>query len=252
MKLAKAHQDFKNKYGFVNHVNFNVFKNWATQNKFSLKSLFPTVKRTAAHPIDLSTTTNFIGGIEEFNNIPFFQSKIDALQKQVPNKIITGGYLEKRALYTSNLYLREIEGTIDRRNTHLGVDFWLPEATPVHAFLNGQVVGIANNNQHKGYGGVIILKHTFTNFSFYTLYGHNTIASVFKHKIGDFIKKDQQIAILAGAKENGDWAPHLHFQVMLTLLDYKNDFPGVAFESEVAIWKTICPNPNWLFQLEGF
>ncbi|WP_299012175.1 peptidoglycan DD-metalloendopeptidase family protein [uncultured Polaribacter sp.] len=248
MKLPKAHQDFKNKYGFVKHPNFEAFLEWSSKNTFSLKTLFPTIKKEEMHHIDLSTTTNFIGGIEEFNNIPFFQTKIEALQKQVPNKIITGGYLEKRALYTSDLYVREINGKTDRRNTHLGVDFWLPENTPVHAILDGEVVGIDNNNEHKGYGGVIILKHTLANFNFYTLYGHNTIASVFQHKIGDFIKKDQQIAILANAKENGDWATHLHFQVMLDLLDFKNDFPGVAFESEVDIWKTICPNPNLLFQ----
>ena len=35
------------------------------------------------------------------------------------------------------------------------------------------------------------------------------------------------------------------------VLDYKNDFPGVALESELEFWKMICPNPNLLFKLDS-
>ena len=48
--------------------------------------------------------------------------------------------------------------------------------------------------------------------------------------------------------ENGNWAPHLHFQVLLSLLDFKNDFPGVCFYSQINTWKSICPDPNMLFK----
>ena len=160
--------------------------------------------------------------------------------------------MEKRALYTSDIYKREYENGVERRNIHLGLDFWLPEKTPVHALLDGEVVCVTEDAFHKGYGGLLILKHRVADFHFYTLYGHNTVKSVRKHPIGSTIKKGEQIAVLANAAENGDWVPHLHFEIMLSRLDYTDDFPGVAFESERAIWKSICPDPNLLFKLKGF
>ncbi|WP_299669207.1 peptidoglycan DD-metalloendopeptidase family protein [uncultured Polaribacter sp.] len=252
METSTSHKSFKNKFAFTIHPNLTKFNNWVTKNTFSLTSLFPTINKKEIHHVDLSVTSNFIGGKEEFNDLSFFQKKIDSLQKKAPNKIIAGGYLEKRALYTSDIYERESENGFEKRTIHLGLDFWLPEKTPVHAILDGEVICITDDASHKGYGGFIILKHTVKELSFYTLYGHNTIESILKHKIGDVVKKGKQIAILANSKENGDWVPHLHFQIMLTLLDFENDFPGVAFESEIEIWKSICPDPNMLFKLEGF
>lgn len=251
MNTARAFQNFKNKYGYTIHPNSAKFKQWAATETFSLTTLFPTVNKNEIHQIDLSTSSAFIGGIEEFNDLAFFQKKLEALQKKVPTKIIAGGYLEKRALYTSAIYKSASDNGFERRNIHLGVDFWLPENTPVHALLEGEVVCITNDAYPKGYGGLLILKHQVADFHFYTLYGHNTVQSVQKHAIGSRVKKGAQIAVLANASENGDWVPHLHFEIMLSRLDYTDDFPGVAFESELAIWKSICPDPNLLFKLEG-
>ncbi|MEN8766785.1 MAG: peptidoglycan DD-metalloendopeptidase family protein [Polaribacter sp.] len=251
MNTARAFQNFKNKYGYTIHPNSAKFKQWAATETFSLTTLFPTVNKNEIHQIDLSTSSAFIGGIEEFNDLAFFQKKLEALQKKVPTKIIAGGYLEKRALYTSAIYKSASDNGFERRNIHLGVDFWLPENTPVHAFLEGEVVCVTNDAYPKGYGGLLILKHQVADFHFYTLYGHNTVQSVQKHAIGSRVKKGAQIAVLANASENGDWVPHLHFEIMLSRLDYTDDFPGVAFESELAIWKSICPDPNLLFKLEG-
>jgi murein DD-endopeptidase MepM/ murein hydrolase activator NlpD len=250
MNTARAFQNFKNKYGYTIHPNSAKFKQWAATETFSLATLFPTVNKNEIHQIDLSTSSAFIGGIEEFNDLAFFQKKLEALQKKVPTKIIAGGYLEKRRLYTSAIYKSACDNGFERRNIHLGVDFWLPENTPVHALLEGEVVCVTNDAYPKGYGGLLILKHQVADFHFYTLYGHNTVQSVQKHAIGSRVKKGAQIAVLANASENGDWVPHLHFEIMLSRLDYTDDFPGVAFESELAIWKSICPDPNLLFKLE--
>jgi 4-aminobutyrate aminotransferase-like enzyme len=83
------------------------------------------------------------------------------------------------------------------------------------------------------------------------LYGHNTIESATKHKVGDTILKGEKIVELANYPENGNWAPHLHFQVMLSLFDYNVDYPGVAYLSQIAIWKSVCPDPNLLFKSEA-
>ena len=155
-------------------------------------------------------------------------------------------------MYTSTEY--DTIGNYGRqsRTIHLGVDFWLPEYTPVHAILEGEVVIAINDVGDKEYGGLIVLKHQQKDFVFYTLYGHNTPNSVLKHSIGDSIKKGEQIAVLANYSENGNWAPHLHFQLMLSLLDFKTDFPGVAYFKQIDVWKSLCPNPNLLFKVDGF
>ena len=170
----------------------------------------------------------------------------------VINKILAGGYLEPRNLYTSTEYDTVGNYGKQSRTIHIGIDFWLPENTPVHALLDGEVVIAENDIGDKEYGGLLVLKHQQKDFCFYTLYGHNTAKSVLKHPIGSTLKKGEQIAVLANYPENGNWAPHLHFQVMLSLLDYKTDFPGVAYFNQIDVWKSMCPNPNLLFKMNGF
>ena len=247
-----AHFSFRNTCDFTAHPNQVKFKNWSTENNFNLSGLFPTINKNKIHHLDLSVSSVFVGHQEEFNNLDLFQFKIEQLQKEVPSKILAGGYLEPRNLYTSSEYDTIGNYGNQSRTIHLGVDFWLPENTPVNALLEGEVVIVENDIGDKEYGGLVVLKHVQKDFTFYTLYGHNTPESVLKHSIGDLIKKGEQIAVLANYPDNGNWAPHLHFQVMLSLLDFKIDFPGVAYYNEIDVWKSLCPNPNLLFKIEGF
>lgn len=247
-----AHFSFRKTCGFDAHPNQSKFEKWGEKNSFHLSTLFPTIHKEKIYHLDLSVSSTFTGHQKEFNNLDLFQFKIDQLQKEVPNKILAGGYLEPRSLYTSSEYDTTGNYGKQSRVIHLGIDFWLPAYTPVHALFDGEVVIAVNDVGNKEYGGLIVLKHQQHDFHFYTLYGHNTVESVLKHKIGSKIKKGEQVAILANYPENGDWAPHLHFQVMLSLLDFKIDFPGVAYCNEIDVWKNICPDPNLLFKLDGF
>ena len=247
-----AHYSFRNACGFSAHPSATEFNNWAEAHTFNLSELFPTINRTEIHHLDLSVSSSFVGHQEAFNNLDLFQFKIEQLQKEVPNKILAGGYLEPRNLYTSTEYDTLGNYGKQSRTIHIGVDFWLPENTPVHALLDGEVVIAENDIGDKEYGGLIVLKHLQKDWCFYTLYGHNTPESVLKHKLGDVLKKGEQIADLANYPDNGNWAPHLHFQVMLSLLDYKTDFPGVAYFNQIEVWKSLCPDPNLLFKMNGF
>ena len=225
------------------------FNSWVKTQQFSLLELFPSVNKSEAFHIDLSLNNPTVKTREEFNNPFYFQKKIDELQGQNPTKLIAGGYLEKRALYTSAIY--NAKNSSEKRNIHLGIDFWLPQDIAVHAFLDGEIVCAVHQKDYKGYGGFVILKHQISDIEFFTLYGHLSASSILSLKKGQKIKKNDQIGILGNYAENGEWVPHLHFQVMLSLLNYENDFPGVALESELDFWKTICPNPNLLFKLEA-
>lgn len=245
-----AEYTFRAACGFSAHLNEEKFKNWATKNDFSLSNIFPTIDKTEVHHIDLSVSSKWVGHQQDFNNLGLLQFKIDQLQKEIPNKIIAGGYLEPRALYTSTAYDTVGNKGRESRSIHLGIDYWLPEQTPIHALFDGEVVIAVNDAGDKEYGGLVVLKHQTEAFDFYTLYGHNTVESVTKHKLGDIILKGEKFAELANYPENGNWAPHLHFQVMLSLFDYKVDYPGVAYASQIDVWKSVCPDPNLLFKSE--
>ena len=246
-----AQYSFRNVCDFTAHPNEEKFKKWASESNFQLTDLFPTIQKNEIQPLDLSVSSTWIGHQKEFNDLDLFEYKINKLQAKNPSKIIAGGYLEPRPLYTSTDFDTIGNSGRESRTIHLGVDFWLPAQTPVHALFNGEIVVCYNNAGNKLYGGLIILKHTIKNLEFYTLYGHLSIESVSTKKVGDKIEKGDCIGYLGNRKENGSWVPHLHFQILLSLLDYKNDFPGVANFKEIEVWKSVCPNPNLLFKTTG-
>lgn len=239
---------FRAACGFTAHPHQKHFENWAAQNTFQLADLFPDVARNQVEPLDLSVSSKWVGHQEEFNDLALFQFKIDQLQKTVPDKIIAGGYLEPRPIYTSTEY--DTIGNYGResRSIHLGIDYWLPAGTAIHALLDGEVVMAVNDAGDKEYGGLVVLKHSTPEIEFYTLYGHLSVESATQYKAGDLIKKGEKIAELGDIHENGTWAPHLHFQVMLSLLGHTEDFPGVAYFSQLEVWKSLCPDPNQLFK----
>ena len=239
---------FRQACGFIPHPNEEKFKSWAKQNGFNCADLFPTFNKKEIHHIDLSVSSKWIGHQHEIGDLEWFQFKINRLQSQHLNKVIAGGYLEPRSIYTSSAYDKLGNNGRESRTIHLGIDFWFPSGTPVHALFDGEVVTAVNDAGNKEYGGLVILKHKVEDFDFFTLYGHNTVQSALKHQIGDIIKKGDKISELGNYPENGNWAPHLHFQVMLSMLDYKIDFPGVAYFNQIEIWKSLCPDPNLLFK----
>lgn len=245
-----AHYSFRNACGLEAHPKAELFKKWTVTQDFKLKDLFPTINKTEVHRLDLSVSSKWIGHREEFNDLDWFQYKINKLQKQVPQKFIAGGYLEPRPLYTSTAYDKIGNHGRESRTIHLGIDYWLEAKTPVHALLDGKVVTATNDLGDKAYGGLIILEHTTKDFKFYTLYGHLSVASANKYVLGSIIKKGEKIGELGIPSENGNWVPHLHFQVMLSMLNYNIDFPGVTYYRQTEVWKSICPNPNQLFKSE--
>lgn len=242
---------FKITCGFPIHSSEIEFNTWVSKNKFSLQSLFPSINKQHLHHIDCSVSSRWLGMWDTLNDSHTFQFKLATLQKKHPDTILSGGYLELRPVYASNAYLSVGNNGLQHRNLHLGVDYWLPENTPVHTILDAEVVVSKWQSQAKDYGGLIILKHTFSNFSFYTLYGHLSKASVSNLKVGSTLKKGDCIGFLGNENENGNWAPHLHFQLTLSLLGNTENFPGLAYPHEIEYWKRLCPDPNVLFQIQS-
>ena len=243
-----AHYSFRSACGFPAHPRYEDFVSWAGKMQFELRNLFPASGAAEAINLDLSVASTWLGLKEDFADFEFFDFKINRLQRENPGKIIAGGYLEARGVYATDAYEKMGNSGRENRTIHLGIDFWLPHGTPVHALLDGEVVTAVNDAGDKEYGGLVILRHEAENLSFYTLHGHLSVSSATRWKPGDRIAKGEEIAILGNYPENGNWPPHLHFQVMLSMLDFSIDFPGVAYYNQISVFRDLCPDPNLLFR----
>lgn len=117
-------------------------------------------------PLDLSISSQRLGQSSDFNNLDWFNYQLAELQKVHPNKIIAGGYLETRPLYTADTYDKIGNNGRESRCMHLGIDFWIPALTPVHAIYDAKVVVSVNDAGDKKYGGLVILSHQEGGFIF--------------------------------------------------------------------------------------
>jgi murein DD-endopeptidase MepM/ murein hydrolase activator NlpD len=105
-----------------------------------------------------------------------------------------------------------------------------------------------NNNNLGDYGPTIILEHKISNTKFYTLYGHLSLASITSLKIGQKFVKGEQIATLGNISVNGDYPPHLHFQIIRDIQDSFGDYPGVCSKKDLEFYIRNCPDPNLLLK----
>ena len=243
-----AHSSFRVACGFSAYPTEKAFAIWAKEQNLSLKNLFPTLNVFSAETLDMSVSSTWIGHETEYNDNDLFDFKINRLRRQNQNAVFAGGYLETRPFYITEAYKKEGNSGSEYRSVHLGIDFWVEAETPIHALFDGKVYSIFNNDHHKDYGPTLILKHkTEEGIPFYSLYGHCSKSSLALHQEGQAIKKGELLAYVGKGIENGSWAPHLHFQLMLNMLGNTHDFPGVAFPNEATVWKSICPNPNLFF-----
>ncbi|QBZ96771.1 peptidoglycan DD-metalloendopeptidase family protein [Flavobacterium sangjuense] len=163
-------------------------------------------------------------------------------------KIAFGGYHEHRNLYQRSTVFKNQDS--DERNIHIGLDLWINESAPIYAALDGTIHSFQNNDSLGDYGPTLILKHQIENFTFHTLYGHLSLNSLEDKKIGNFVKKGQQIANLGLPPINGDYAPHLHFQIIIDMENKVGDYPGVCSTKKLAFYLANCPDPNLLLKIK--
>lgn len=198
-------------------------------------------------PLDLSVSNNELSK----HNL----STADDFEKYIENhlalnkaKVAYGGYNEERNLYKRSQIFKNQE--TEERNIHLGLDLWIKAGSPVLAALDGRIHSFNNNAGLGDYGPTIILEHRLENQQFYTLYGHLALESLDNLKIGAFFKKGEQLATLGDAPVNGDYAPHLHFQIIKNLENNLGDYPGVCSKKDLAFYLENCPDPNLLLKIQ--
>lgn len=198
-------------------------------------------------PLDLSVSNTFFSKQEISESIDF-EEFIEKYLAKENSKVAFGGYNEERNLYKRSSVFNDNETA--ERNIHIGLDLWIKAGTTVLAALDGTIHSFRNNVGLGDYGPTIILKHQIENHVFYTLYGHLSLESITKIEIGDVIKKGQQIATLGNATINGDYAPHLHFQIIKNIGDNFGDYPGVCSKTDLDYYLENCPDPNLLLKIK--
>jgi 4-aminobutyrate aminotransferase-like enzyme len=156
-----------------------------------------------------------------------------------------GGYNEPRLVYAGPAFGSAEGPTAERRTVHLGLDLFLPAGAPVYAPLAGRVFAFHNNDARYDYGPVIMLEHHCDDGTpFYTLYGHLSPESLTGLHLGQPVAAGQRLGWLGAPPINGDWPPHLHFQIILDDLGQSYDYIGVARASQRSFWLGLSPDPN--------
>jgi murein DD-endopeptidase MepM/ murein hydrolase activator NlpD len=118
--------------------------------------------------------------------------------------------------------------------------------------LTGIVHSFAFNNLAGDYGTTIILSHNLNGFTFYTLYGHLSLSCIKNMQEGMRIQEGEVFAEFGIPSENGHWPPHLHFQLIQEIGQWKGDYPGVCKLSEKDAWLENSPDPDLLLQLNQY
>lgn len=194
---------------------------------------------------DLSVGSPFLGADPGAGSTVNLTEALFGEMRRAKAKVGVGRYDEARLLYASPLFGAGAPPTDERRTVHLGVDLFVEAGARVYAPLPGEVHILVNNDAPQDYGPLLVLKHrTGAGIPFFTLYGHLSADTLARLKVGQKVAEFDEIARVGAPPGNGDWAPHLHFQLILDLLGLDRDFPGVCRASEREMWKALSPDPN--------
>ncbi|MBR9999819.1 MAG: peptidoglycan DD-metalloendopeptidase family protein [Cyclobacteriaceae bacterium] len=195
--------------------------------------------------IDLGKNNPDIASMD-FYSMKELETYILKLLREHGKKFAYGGYGESREFYKrSPLFLQG-----EPRIIHLGTDFWLPAFTAIHLPCNGRIRYITDHTGRGNYGPTIITEHHLNRHSFFLLFGHLSRASLDPESRGIMKEQGEIIGYLGDYDENGDWPPHLHFQIIHKLKDDSGDYPGVAAVHESQSYLNNCPDPSLIFNIE--
>lgn len=237
----------------------NRLENILLKNQANFRSVvdFDPATEKIVH-INLSKTNTELTE-EIYSNTKSFSSYIDAMRKEQGAKFLIGGYAELRDMYKRSLLFDEekrygIEKPVteEPRRLHIGTDIWGDAGTKIFVPVGGTVHSFAFNNNFGDYGATIILQHQLETVLFYTLYGHLSLADIAHLKEGKFISRGELLAHFGEPQDNGNWPPHLHFQIINDIRLHKGDYPGVCAEKESEKYLTNCPDPDLMLNMAKY
>ena len=245
---AYVHYSFRYACGFEACPHKKRVAQWIEEQAKTVAELIPLEGKKICR-LDLSVGSKVLGNNVHFEQAALFERRIRNVLESEEAEIGYGGYAEYRPVYTTDAYTVMGNEGPQWRSLHLGIDLWTAAGCPVFAPISGKIHSVQDNAGERDYGPTLILEHRIAeDLRFYSLYGHLDRASLTDWKSGREVAQGQQLGRIGPAPENGNWPPHLHFQLMLDLLGNEGDFPGVAFPNEAEIWLSVCPDPSLLIR----
>ncbi len=219
---------------------------WLTQNNKKFESITsPDPATETAIVLDLGVESELVNAADMGPHSKDLSELIFGYMRRHGAHIGIGRYDEARSIYVSDAYRQVSDQMPEMRTIHLGMDFNMEAGSPIYAFLDGTIHSFQNNAEPLDYGPTIIIEHTIDDkLTFYTLYGHLSLQSLQKLKVGMPVAAGDKIAEIGDSRVNGGWPPHLHFQIITDMLGQKGNFNGVAPPSQRNVWKAISPDPN--------
>lgn len=150
-----------------------------------------------------------------------------------------GGYLETRKI------MYEAPQYKNQRNIHMGIDIWAQVGEPVYSVLDGKIVYSKYLGEEGNYGGTLILKHVVEGQELFALYGHLSKKSLETFKAGQKRKTGELVGWIGDESENGNWPPHLHYQLCIEDPG-EADMPGVVAKKDLIEAREKYPDPRIL------
>ncbi|MFD2565350.1 peptidoglycan DD-metalloendopeptidase family protein [Aquimarina rubra] len=197
--------------------------------------------------IDLSVISNGLKTVD-VSSSKAFEEYINHYLTISKAKVAYGGYNETRGIYRRSTHFNQQDPETER-NIHIGLDVWCDAGTDVLAPLGGKVHSFKNNENFGDYGPTIVLQHQIEDVTFYTLYGHLSLKSIENLEVGQRFNPGDVLATLGDSSVNGDYAPHLHFQIIKDMQGNVGDYPGVSNRKELNFYLQNCPDPNLLLKI---
>ena len=231
-----AHYTFREACGLPPVPKSGTVRKWLGAHAGSAASLLDVNLRTAPSLVfDLSVGSPFLGADPGAAEMGGTDGTNFRGIEEVPASRWASGDMTKRGYSTrrrSSPRIRQRrERQSNRRAAHRASRnrFVCAPAAAVYAPIEGVVHALANNTAALDYGPVVILRHaTGDGQEFFTLYGHLSKIAQWAARGPARWRAARSLARIGAMQENGGWAPHLHFQIIMDLLDRGRDFPGVA------------------------
>ena len=242
-----------NPYLFIflirDYCGHQITKNYNKVINFIEKNNFPSVLDFNLNEINksiINLDSNSIFTKNYNNNLKQITKKINTFLKKNDSRIGIGLYKEKRNVYQGNNFISNFNSK-NKRDIHLGIDIFAPVGTKIKAPHDGKVFILKYNSFKYDYGPTIVLEHKIDKIiKFYTIYGHLSKKCLKNLKVGQKIKKNQLIADIGNYPINGNWPPHLHFQLSIDMMGEKENFPGVSEDILLSVWSKVSPDPNFI------
>jgi len=207
------------------------------------------LSETPVHVLDLELTSDAFLPAPESHDLKGWTAAIFNSMDAAGAPVGVGRYDEVRSLYSAPIFRTSPSPSSEWRTVHMGMDLFMRPGAPVLAPFDAVVHSVAENEGELDYGPTVILEHRVPvemgeTLTFWTLYGHLDAEPALGLYPGQPISRGEVVARIGEPPGNGNWSPHLHFQIITDLLGMEGDFPGVAPPSLRDIWRALSPDPN--------